>query len=305
MRFFVLKYTSVIAAGEDSPVFAPFIRDADLAVRGPWRVPQRRLLDYLLIYVQEGRCRFEVEGIELFPARGEFCLVQPGQRVVLQGLTHTVTPYAHFDLAYRRHRDESFATRPGQMNLEAYGQLLQPSLSAFGGALPILFRPREPEAFALRWLQVVRDWNHGGRLQRLQADGLLGQLMLQLMVEFSNAAPPLQSNALSFVPSFLSARLADAITVPQMAQRAGLSLTRFHLVFKSTYGCSPARYLAQLRVDHAAELLATTNWKLAHIAALCGFADVHHLAHAFRKARGLTPGQHRAAAGEIPALGAA
>ena len=37
----------------------PYIREADFAIRKPWYTPPRRLLDYLLLYVQEGECQVD------------------------------------------------------------------------------------------------------------------------------------------------------------------------------------------------------------------------------------------------------
>jgi len=78
-----------------------------------------------------------------------------------------------------------------------------------------------------------------------------------------------------------------------MASRAGLSASRFQVVFRKLYGVSPGRYLMELRVRHAGELLQDTDWTLAHIAGLCGFADVHHFAKTFKRVTGRTPGAHR------------
>ena len=287
------------------PVFAPFIRDADFAVRRSWSVPERRLLDYLLVYVEEGECRFTVEGHTYELARGDFCLVQPGERVRLEGFSATVTPYAHFDLAYNPRREESFATRPGQMNLEAHAELLQPRLRDLGPAYavdaPARFRveiiPSLGTDFAPRWLRVVRLWNAGGDLARVRADNLLGALILELTQALSQAEPARGDSSLSWIPSYLSTRLADSVTVDEMAGRAGLSPSRFHHVFRAAFGVTPGRYLWELRARHAAELLETTAWTQAHIAGLCGYADVHHFARAFKRLRGVTPGEHRRRAG--------
>jgi len=287
------------------PVFAPFIRDADFAVRRIWTVPERRLLDYLLVYVEEGECRFTIEGEPHNLSGGDFCLIQPGERVHLEGFGATVTPYAHFDLVYNVRRDESFATRPGQMNLDPHAHLLQPRLHelGLGFALDVAARFR-PELipdlgpdFAARWLRVVRSWNTGGDLARIQADNLLGALILELAAALSNAETPRGDSSLTWIPSYLSTRLADPVTVGEMAGRAGLSPSRFHHVFRAAFGVTPGRYLWELRARHAAELLETTSWTQAHIAGLCGYADVHHFARAFKRLRGTTPGEHRRLAG--------
>jgi AraC-like DNA-binding protein len=279
-------------------VFAPYIRDADMAGRAPWHVAPRRLLDYLLVYVQQGDCRFAIEGEVVAPPAGSFCLIQPGQSVELRGVSRTVTPYAHFDLFYNARREESFATRPGQMNLATYHALMQPALSDLDDTiLPSHFAPPS-SGFCEDWLKVVRLWSSGGVLARQEAAQRLGILMLQLLHwkrEQAGGASTPSADARDFgwIPSYLSTHLSQPISVSQMAGRARLSPSRFHAVFQKKFGVAPGRYLLEMRVRHAGELLTSTNWTLAHIAELCGFADVHHFARTFKRLTGSTPGAHR------------
>lgn len=290
----------MVIANTTSPVLAPYIRDADLAVRAPWRVPNRRLLDYLLVYILEGECRFIVDGVTWNCRSGQLCLIRPGQSVDLRGLTHTVTPYAHFDLFYNSFRRESFATRPGQTDLEAYRQLMQPGLESLCQVpLPALL-PAPTDDWISAWVKIATGWRLGGPLERLQADQQLGVLFLELLREHlgrSGAAEaPAERRPLGWLASYLSTHLGDPISVEDMAERAGLSVSRFQVVFKETFGVSPARYLLELRVRHAGELLRATGWTLSHIAGLCGFSDVHHFAKTFRRLTGRTPGEHRRSA---------
>lgn len=268
-----------------------------MAVRAPWHVAERRLLDYLLVYIQEGECVFTVDGeaIELRP--GDFCLIQPGQLVELRGKTHSVTPYAHFDAFYNPQREESFATRPGQLELAAYQHLMQPRLEVLNsGDLPAKFASPSSQ-FTDTWIAMVRGWRGADALSRLEADQILGQLLLQLLRRQNEVAGKGESNAaahaLGWIPSYLSTHLAEPISVQDMSSRAGLSTSRFQVVFRKLYGVSPGRYLMELRVRHAGELLRNTDWTLAHIAGLCGFADVHHFAKTFKRVTGRTPGTHR------------
>lgn len=183
-------------------VFAPFIRDADFAARSPWHTPARRLLDYLLIYVEQGQCVFEVENRRFELQPHDFCLVQPGQLVELRGLTHTVTPYAHFDLWFNARREQSFATRPGTLDLESYRALLQPRLDVLA-PFPAVFAPDAD--FRRQWLAVVENWNRGEVLARVEAGHRLGSLILNLARGF--ATPQVRSETprpLGWIPSYLS-----------------------------------------------------------------------------------------------------
>ncbi len=276
------------------PPFCPFIRDADFAARAPWVVAERRLLDYLLVCVQEGECVFTLDGAAMRPLVGQFCLVRPGQRVHLRGRTHTVTPYAHFDATYNARRGDSFATRPGQLDLDAYGALLQPPLPLLV-PLPSVFFPPDGDAARARWRALIERWNGGNELSRFEANAALGVLLLEWARHFAELEGRVQpaSKPLGWVESYLGAHLGEAVAVEVMARRARLSIARFHVVFKREFGTTPARYLTALRVRHAGELLQTTDWTLAHIAHLCGFADVHSFAKAFKRVHGCTPGEFR------------
>jgi transcriptional regulator GlxA family with amidase domain len=80
-----------------------------------------------------------------------------------------------------------------------------------------------------------------------------------------------------------------------MARRANLSPSRFAAVFRQHFGLSPHQYFLRLRIEHAQELLRTTDLPQRDIAAYCGFADVHHFSKAFKRITRLPPGVYRTA----------
>jgi AraC-like DNA-binding protein len=277
-------------------IFCPYIRDADFAPRSPWCVSERRLLDYLLIYIQEGECEFKVNGFSRTYHTRDFCLAQPGQTVELTGKTYTITPYLHFDIWFNSHRENSFATRPGQLDLTAYLHFLQPTLDSLASIPTKLGEENfsEPDA-ASNLRRIINLWNDGTKISRIESENMLGALILGL-VRTQNEGKATQSPntvPLGWVPSYFSTHLSDTVSVEEMAARARLSTSRFQAVFKERFGTSPARYLVLMRVRHAEELLETSDWTLAHIARLCGFADVHHFAKVFKKVGGKTPGEVR------------
>jgi len=51
----------------------------------------------------------------------------------------------------------------------------------------------------------------------------------------------------------------------------------------------------RLRIEHAQELLHTTDLPQRDIAEYCGFADIHHLSKAFKRIPRLPPGAYRTA----------
>lgn len=286
--------------------FVPYIRHSDYAVRKPWYVPVRRLLDYLLIYVQEGECVFSADGVTHTFASGDFCLIQPNSLHELRGLTDTITPYAHLDIWYNPNREQSFMTVAGQTDLSPYTHLLQPRLNDIEGiSVPVKFMPKRPIEFRDKLLDLVKCWHSADPLLQLEAQTLASQLMLTLLQDFSLTTPQTQAAMPSFnwITSYFTFQLGEPLSVDDMAKRANLSSSRFRDVFKRQFGMPPHRYLLELRIQHAKAMLATTGLTLAEIAAYCGFADVHHFAKAFKSRVGETPGGYRTSHAAQPRAG--
>ncbi|MFB9275752.1 helix-turn-helix domain-containing protein [Cohnella cellulosilytica] len=274
----------------------PYIRECDFAVRSPWSVAERRLLDYLLIYIQNGSCRFRVDGKAYSFEQGEFCLIQPGSLVVLEGLGNTVTPFAHFDLFYNPERESSFPTRAGQTVLDAYFHLLQPRLDELlETEMPCRLRLRYPSKFRDTFLQVVEHWQYHDPVMQLRAQAGMTELAIMLLEDYEadRSSPGVLQQALNWIASYFSLHLDQEIRIEDMARKANLSPSRFNAVFKAQYGVTPHQYLLDMRVSHACELLRNTELSQEQIAAYCGFADVHHFSKSFRVKIGLPPGRYR------------
>jgi AraC-like DNA-binding protein len=89
----------------------------------------------------------------------------------------------------------------------------------------------------------------------------------------------------------LRARLADTVTLDDLAGHAGLD--KFHLcrAFRAQVGMPPYAYLTQLRILRAKELLAA-GLKPSDIARQVGLYDQSHLNRHFRRIVGTTPAQY-------------
>lgn len=93
--------------------------------------------------------------------------------------------------------------------------------------------------------------------------------------------------------SYMRRHFAGRITVDMLAQNAMMSKYYFIKRFGAAAGTSPYRYLLNLRVSRAKELLVTTAISVTDIAAAVGFAGTGNFIKAFRKATGRTPTEYR------------
>lgn len=93
------------------------------------------------------------------------------------------------------------------------------------------------------------------------------------------------------------------LSVPRLAERAGMSERTFSRVFQKETGVGPASFVELARVDRAKALLETSDWPLARVAERSGFGSVEALHRAFNRKVGATPGEYRERFGQVrPAI---
>jgi AraC-like DNA-binding protein len=102
------------------------------------------------------------------------------------------------------------------------------------------------------------------------------------------------SRRLSPVCQFIRENLDQTIGVDDLARRAHLSVARFHVVFRRYAGVSPNRYVQNVRVQRAQELLLSSDLSVSEVAEQVGVEDPFFFSRMFKKRTGLSPSYYRA-----------
>ena len=82
-------------------------------------------------------------------------------------------------------------------------------------------------------------------------------------------------------------------TTASLAKVIGLSAWQLPRRFRATYGKTPRRYLAEMRLRQAVELLRITDAGLEQIALAVGFQNVAVFTRRFKRAFGVPPSTWR------------
>lgn len=75
----------------------------------------------------------------------------------------------------------------------------------------------------------------------------------------------------------------------ELARDAGLGVSAFMRAFRGSTGKTPAAFARQLRLNYAADILASSDHSTGEVATMSGFASASHLVRSFRAQRGITP----------------
>jgi AraC family transcriptional regulator len=107
------------------------------------------------------------------------------------------------------------------------------------------------------------------------------------------AAGGLGDRQLAAVRAVMEERLAEPLSLTELASIAGLSVSQFSRQFKTRTGLAPHRFLLGLRVDQACRLLRSDRASIAEIAVRSGFSHQEHLTRVIRAQLDTTPGAIR------------
>ena len=99
---------------------------------------------------------------------------------------------------------------------------------------------------------------------------------------------------------FMRERLAEDISLDELAAEAQLSSFHFARMFKRSVGVPPRAYLTRLRMEKACELLGNTDLAITDIALEVGYSSNQVLARVFFKHQHMSPTGYRRAVRNAP-----
>ncbi|MGB4660223.1 MAG: AraC family transcriptional regulator [Mobilitalea sp.] len=89
--------------------------------------------------------------------------------------------------------------------------------------------------------------------------------------------------------SYLNTKYADKITSQVVEEKTECNFDYINRIFKQLTNRTIFAYLNTVRINHAKELIATTNMKFSEVGQEVGFADLYYFSKVFKKATGVSP----------------
>jgi AraC-like DNA-binding protein len=98
-----------------------------------------------------------------------------------------------------------------------------------------------------------------------------------------------RERSLRRVEEYLRRNYSAPLDFARVARIAGFAPSYFSTLFREKQGVTVERYLSNLRLARARELLSTTDLSVERVARLSGFSSGHYLARVFKRATRQTP----------------
>lgn len=95
------------------------------------------------------------------------------------------------------------------------------------------------------------------------------------------------------VLKYIEKHLSEKLTIEQLADVMHLHPNYFIRHFKSFFGVSPIRFINNMRMDKAKQLLSEDDMSIAQIAKFVGIDDIFYFSKQFKKYNGYAPTEYR------------
>ena len=243
----------------------------------------RLMLDWEFVWLIQGDAEYRWRETGAAASEGSIVLCRPGATDFFQWDRHRRTRHAffHFQMANPPDDWQDWPLVREPENDDVLTPLFRYLLTWLGRG--------DPEQCLLTVTTMVTAFRTGHRA----AGGLPPEVW-----------PPAVERACTYLFERLDENPAQALSLNELAGAACVTPEHLCRLFKASVGHSPAETVRLARIDHAATLLARSNYAVGEIAALCGFASPFHFSRLFHSAYGLSPSEFRRCvqAGETPPL---
>ncbi len=244
-----------------------------------WELKPYRLMDFLVWCVLDGVGTAWIKGREMPLAPGTCLMLEPGS-----ALTAVQDPKRRLRVFY--------------LHADFLDEQNQPLPAAAVALPPLPVVVKDLSIFEPLTRQVVEGHGAGTDPGRLKRDLALRLVFLQIHEAAQSHPTRSDSTKLAAVLLAVNENPGMAWSVPEIAERAGLSVSQTARRIRELTGLSPREFVIRARIERARRLMEESSMSLKQIAETLGYTDVYFFHRQFKAVAGVTPGRWRRPAGE-------
>ena len=153
------------------------------------------------------------------------------------------------------------------------------------------FEARDPETLARLFREMMELWERQEMGYKFRCSAILYEIFAECYAQNHREDEP----ASKIQPSvdYINQNYRNSsLTVEEIARRSFMSEVYFRRLFKAEYGVSPQRYIINMRIRYAAELILSGYYSLCETAYMSGYNDYKYFSTEFKRMMGVSPSEY-------------
>lgn len=241
----------------------------------PTWAPRGRV-DWQLLFVASGKTHFYIGGKDQIVTAGHMVLFQPKEE---------------------QHYEYFGEDKPEVYWVHFTGSSVKEILRSYD--IPLdehIFFAGTPAAYTQLFKNMIEEFQSCKVGYRQMLEMNLRQLFLMIQ-RTRLEKPPLVTTAvqqeMDFARQYFHEHYNEPINIEEYAQSRHTSISLFMRNFKKVYGVSPKQYILNIRMNNAQNLLESTDYTVAEIAAIVGYDNALYFSRIYHKQKGQAPSDYR------------
>lgn len=152
--------------------------------------------------------------------------------------------------------------------------------------------PSSPDYFEKLFTQLFEAWSKKQAGYIHQCQSILHKILYK--IEQDAQYKPRVSNQIkiSRATEYIHEHYTDSIiNIQELAKMCSMSDTYFRKLFTSVYSITPLKYINNLKVAHAKELLNSKYYTVEEVATKCGFNNIYYFSTFIKNETGFSPSE--------------
>ena len=241
----------------------------------PTWAPRGRV-DWQLLFVASGKTHFYIGGKDQIVTAGHMVLFQPKEE---------------------QHYEYFGEDKPEVYWVHFTGSSVKEILRSYD--IPLdehIFFAGTPAAYTQLFKNMIEEFQTCKVGYREMLEMNLRQLFLMIQ-RTRLEKPPLVTTAvqqeMDYARQYFHEHYNEPINIEEYAQSRHTSISLFMRNFKKVYGVSPKQYILNIRMNNAQNLLESTDYTVAEIAAIVGYDNALYFSRIYHKQKGQAPSDYR------------
>lgn len=210
--------------------------------------------------------------------------------------SNTSIPYKPHDVfvipKYVKHNEITATEKSGYLVVAVDNDY--PFLDSAGIATtPVWYSYDSPDNLLLKLMNQIRhELSNPETFIEYDISMLVSLMFTEIMRKFPLKSE-IQSPNIKLIHDYISTNFYDNITLKSLAKLRFTSTVQLGREFKKAYGCTPMQFLTQKRIEHAKQILKSTNATITNVSISVGYSSPAYFAYVFMKETGETPTEYR------------
>ena len=276
---------------------SPYIRIAmHSTLIAPFLIRKRVIFDYEIIFVEDGFCNIEINGIPYLCKKNDVVFIRPGVPHKFECINNTnfIQPHIHFDATYTTKSEERFVSYKTKEQMDDYERSLVQDDILNDIAIPDVFTPDNTDQFKKLFFEIIelyqcKDYNY-----EILYKAKMLELLDRIFKQFEPQKPKESTistidDCVVLAKRYIETNFLDIITLDSLSKQFYTNKYTLLRKFKSLYNQNIMEYYRNLRFDYAKEKLFNTDMSIRSIYEKLNYSDIYSFSRFFKSKCGYSP----------------